>query len=268
MKQNFTKAIAYWLGVIVVGLSLGLALQFVRAWTEPTVAPPGGNVGAPLNTSINDQAKSGSLVINSSGKPVGLLVQGSVGIGTSSPYALLHIVAPDQGPWALNIRNATATVRGLEIFQADNGKVHFSSNNPDGALLTMTPDGKVGVGTDNPSQRLHVGGGKAQADDFCLNSDPTKCLSSATSDHCFTYECSTPTAFGSNYVINPRCQDNGGERGYCPNGYKQKKALGAYGLCKGYGSAVDYNWMYPPGGSCNGSRSSERIGDAYVCCAN
>jgi hypothetical protein len=60
MKQ---KQIIYWLSVAVVGIALGLGLQFVRAWTEPTTAPPGGNVGAPINTSANPQTKAGGLNI-------------------------------------------------------------------------------------------------------------------------------------------------------------------------------------------------------------
>lgn len=63
MKQKTKKNLTYWLGVIVVGIALGLALQFVRAWTEPSAAPPGGNVGAPINTSVNVQTKQGGLNI-------------------------------------------------------------------------------------------------------------------------------------------------------------------------------------------------------------
>lgn len=58
-----SKQLSHWLSVIVIGIALGLGLQFVRAWTEPTQAPPGGNVGAPINTSGNYQAKSGRLDI-------------------------------------------------------------------------------------------------------------------------------------------------------------------------------------------------------------
>lgn len=55
------KQLTYWLKVAVIGIALGLGLQFVRAWTEPTAAPPGGNVGAPINTSGNAQTKAGGL---------------------------------------------------------------------------------------------------------------------------------------------------------------------------------------------------------------
>src|SRR3989338_2343875 len=40
-----------------------------------------------------------------------------------------------------------------------------------------TDGGNVGICTMSPATKLHVVGGKAQADDFCLNSDPSTCLS-------------------------------------------------------------------------------------------
>lgn len=60
MNKIPKKQLTHWLSVIVIGIVLGLALQFVRAWTEPTQAPPGGNVGAPINTSANPQIKAGN----------------------------------------------------------------------------------------------------------------------------------------------------------------------------------------------------------------
>lgn len=54
------KQITHWLKVAVIGIVLGFALQFVRAWTEPSVAPPGGNVGAPINTGASVQTKIGT----------------------------------------------------------------------------------------------------------------------------------------------------------------------------------------------------------------
>lgn len=57
MNQKSKKQFTHWLKVIVIGVVFGFALQFVRAWTEPTAAPPNGNVGAPINTSGNVQEK-------------------------------------------------------------------------------------------------------------------------------------------------------------------------------------------------------------------
>ena len=48
----------------MVGLIMGLTIQFVRAWTEPSQSPPGGNVGAPINTSDAVQLKTGGLGID------------------------------------------------------------------------------------------------------------------------------------------------------------------------------------------------------------
>jgi hypothetical protein len=56
IKKIFENAV-WWSGVVTVGLVLGISLQFVRAWTEPTEAPPGGNVGAPINTANGFQWK-------------------------------------------------------------------------------------------------------------------------------------------------------------------------------------------------------------------
>ncbi|TSA46012.1 hypothetical protein D4R51_00870 [bacterium] len=63
MKRIFENAV-WWSGVVMVGLILGISLQFVRAWTEPIDTPPNGNVGAPINTSIIEQLKLGALGIN------------------------------------------------------------------------------------------------------------------------------------------------------------------------------------------------------------
>ncbi len=84
--KKLSQQLTYWLGVVAVGLVVGLSLQFVQAWTEPTVAPPAGNVGAPLNTGSIGQGKSGGLILNTGGAATGLIVQnGSVGIGALTP---------------------------------------------------------------------------------------------------------------------------------------------------------------------------------------
>jgi len=66
MKTNLQK-ITYWTSVSVVGVILGITLQFAKAWTEPTLTAPNGNVGAPINTGANSQRKvNGTLQVDNS----------------------------------------------------------------------------------------------------------------------------------------------------------------------------------------------------------
>src|SRR4030042_1328146 len=104
------RKFTYWLEVAALGIMLGLILQGARAWTEPSANPPGGNVGAPINTGGNDQSKSGFLGI------------------------------------------------------------YTKNNNPGNPLGPSINPNLIGTAV----------GGKVLADDFCLKSDPTKCLSTAT----------------------------------------------------------------------------------------
>ena len=102
------------LKITIVGGILLVVQAF--AFTEPSVAPPGDNVPAPLNVGDKWQDKAQGLGL------AGLSTQGLTALATNAAY-------------------------------------------------------NVGVGTISPTQKLHVVGGKAQADDFCLNSDPSTCLS-------------------------------------------------------------------------------------------
>lgn len=104
LKQSITVAL---LGSVLVGVQL-------FAFTEPSVAPPGGNVPGPVTTGSVVQTKSGNLtisnpgitallttdklvtiggaILNSGGAVNGLLVdKGNVGIGVSIPVAKLDV---------------------------------------------------------------------------------------------------------------------------------------------------------------------------------
>ncbi len=92
-NQSLAQKSVYWLKVISLGLILGLGIQFAKAWTGPSAAPPGGNVSGPITTSDQGQQKAGSLSVNTSGAYVyALLVpHGNVGIGTISPGEKLEV---------------------------------------------------------------------------------------------------------------------------------------------------------------------------------
>ncbi len=84
-----TKSFA--LIIAVLALSLG-AVYLALGFTEPSVAPPAGNVPAPLNVGSSGQSKSGGLILNTGGAAYGLIVdKGNVGIGTPSPTVKLEV---------------------------------------------------------------------------------------------------------------------------------------------------------------------------------
>ncbi len=62
-KEKIQKIIH--IGIIIIAsFVVGLSLQLVHAWTEPTLTAPNGNLGAPINTGASTQTKSGALYIN------------------------------------------------------------------------------------------------------------------------------------------------------------------------------------------------------------
>ncbi len=85
LRQNIKIKIFQVLPVVVVGVSLVTGILY--AWTEPTVAPPGNTVSAPLNVSSFGQLKSGTLSLGNLWVP-----NGRVGIGTLSPGYPLDVV--------------------------------------------------------------------------------------------------------------------------------------------------------------------------------
>jgi len=97
-----TKSLALILGVLIMSFLVG---YLIFAWTEPTQAPPAGNVTEPLNRSSNPQDKPARLTftefydynntnyyINPDGQSV---LAGNVGIGDTTPASLFTVGSGD-----------------------------------------------------------------------------------------------------------------------------------------------------------------------------
>jgi hypothetical protein len=180
---------------ILIGCLMAFLVFYLAfAWTEPSATPPAENVPAPLNVSINAQAKEGSLIVgNNSAVTTGLIVRyGNVGIGTTTPGAKLsvsgtgnviawgtleqNLLTADQGgSIELGGTNAKANpVSGgvpyidfhygtgsaqdfnFRIINQANNRLDFASAGQ-GAFVSFNA-GNVGIGTTAPSYKLDVVG--------------------------------------------------------------------------------------------------------------
>ncbi len=84
------KTIALCFGILVICFAVGF---YVIAWTEPTVAPPGGNVDAPINVGLISQVKQGALGVGGVFRAFSnAIFDGNVGIGTATPGVRLDVV--------------------------------------------------------------------------------------------------------------------------------------------------------------------------------
>ena len=90
-----------------------------------------------------------------SSQQIKLLLNGNVGIGTSSPTRLLQLTAGEP-----ILRFNPTTVAGDYVFHAGDGKLYITPEATSSPTMTFS-SGKVGIGTTAPSQTFQIGGGTA-----------------------------------------------------------------------------------------------------------
>jgi len=121
-KSQLINSASISFAIFVILFAIGF---YAFGWVEPVVAPPSGNVSAPINVSDTNQTKMGPLGIgasghavqwlknisgklyisNSSGTPTIVFTQDNkVGVGTTNPTEKLEVLG--------NIKASNVTVKG------------------------------------------------------------------------------------------------------------------------------------------------------------
>ncbi len=154
---------------ILIGFLMAFTIFYLvfAQWQEPSATPPQGNVPAPLNVSINAQAKEGSLVIaNNSSVTTGLIVRyGNVGIGTTAPNTKLEVAGQiritspwrgiqlvDSGPGGHRYDFIVGAIGGTA------GRFGIYDDTAGAYRFTIDANGNIGIGTTGPAYKLDVVG--------------------------------------------------------------------------------------------------------------
>jgi len=137
-KVNFEKAVALSVGVLAMASLIGF---LVFAWTEPSQAPPGGNVPAPINVGSTAQTKTGNLTL---------------------PNLYLNAVDNEGNIYSTNIIQG---YNDLILYgsSAKNVPIYLEGNPV--VINNDAGTGNVGIGTTNPgTYKLNVNGTVATGD--------------------------------------------------------------------------------------------------------
>ena len=167
---------SFFISGAVIALIIIAPLMALAAWSEPTQAPPGGNVDPPINTGSGNQVKNGGLSVT------GFAVFGSTSLNgntylktgvTGSIYRYLNfganydvngnVIASTIGASGYGIRDKDGTLE----FKNSGGSwasIQDTVNTLAGMWVTSgnniynTNSGNIGVGVSSPNAKLDVNG--------------------------------------------------------------------------------------------------------------
>ncbi len=139
-----------------------------------TIDPNGGTpsgVGFWDNIALSGQMTIGGSYASTAAPSNGLIVQGQVGIGTSSPTGSLNLIVGSQGSGLITQDPTNASKTSIEVrlrdtntganyFTCDQYADVLNNSSYQSTRFIIKQSGNVGIGTSTPGQLLHVNGGR------------------------------------------------------------------------------------------------------------
>jgi len=125
MKKIFfsAKPIVSILAIFILSFAGAVGLRIaIAAWTGPSAAPPGSNVGAPLNVGATIQTKSGELILSG-----GLTILNSADARLKTDANGLIVDISDNGTTNLYVADTQVSVRG-SIYDIADDTVNVGEN--------------------------------------------------------------------------------------------------------------------------------------------
>ena len=191
--------------ITVVALAVVFGANYLYAWTGPTLAPPQGNVYAPLNVGRFAQTKTGGLIVGTNcvlpDCANGLIVsKGNVGIGTLTPQTKLHLDSPDGFRFTNNnngfdIKQATSETWGIYNVAANKNWYIQGNLLLGGTVPSVPPPGTPPT----PIAKLEVAG-KVKITGGCDGNSCSGKVLTSDSDGDATWE--TPSGGGSTPTLS------------------------------------------------------------------
>ena len=152
---------------LVIGYESAEDSQIINSWTKPLVLNTTISTSSVIlqPTGDNRRVGIGSTIPNNKLDVIGnTYISGNLGIGTTNPTSKLHVVGSMQVSGATsNLFTVTDNTTTGSIFSVNNvsGIPYIDVNATTNEMALMPVSGNIGIGTTNPSSKLHVQGGDA-----------------------------------------------------------------------------------------------------------
>jgi hypothetical protein len=132
---------------IAIAFVLVMGMAIAKGWKEPTQSPPNGNIPAPINVGDVDQIKTGGLSVDEFSAYGNVILKGDVlSFDETMPLDV----------WSFGGSTDVARITSSMGNSSHYFLLHIRNTGGDNDKFVVKGDGKVGIGTANPTSPLTI----------------------------------------------------------------------------------------------------------------